>query len=181
MTWEQRVLADDPTLEASQNIPDFPYANNAELLGFKGISEGSLDQVADAWEEALAADRPVLDEAVTDPRSAAAAAAHPLRVSQADGPGAGQARPERSQDHRTVDQGQAPGLHHPLKGPDHKRPARPLSSGPTGARFYPYSTERARRRSSEPRKRCEGWSAWRRRQAFAGSLSRYSLGLKRRT
>jgi pyruvate dehydrogenase (quinone) len=67
VTWEQRVLAGDPKLEASQNIPNFPYARYAEMLGFKGIRVDSPDQVADAWEEALAADRPVLYEAVTDP------------------------------------------------------------------------------------------------------------------
>src|ERR671932_554468 len=67
VTWEQRVLAGDPKLEASQNIPDFPYAGFAEMCGFRGIRVDSPDQVADAWEEALAADRPVLYEAVTDP------------------------------------------------------------------------------------------------------------------
>jgi pyruvate dehydrogenase (quinone) len=67
VTWEQRVLAGDPKLEASQVIPDFPYARFAELLGLKGIRVDSPDQVADAWDEALAADRPVLYEAVTDP------------------------------------------------------------------------------------------------------------------
>ena len=67
VTWEQRVLAGDPKLDASQNIPDFPYARFAELLGFKGIRVDSPDQVADAWDEALATDRPVLYEAVTDP------------------------------------------------------------------------------------------------------------------
>jgi pyruvate dehydrogenase (quinone) len=67
VTWEQRVLAGDPKLKASQNIPDFPYARYAEILGFKGIRVDSPDQVADAWEEALAAERPVVYEAVTDP------------------------------------------------------------------------------------------------------------------
>jgi pyruvate dehydrogenase (quinone) len=67
VTWEQRVLAGDPKLNASQNIPDFPYARYAEMLGFKGIRVDSPDQVSGAWEEALAADRPVLYEAVTDP------------------------------------------------------------------------------------------------------------------
>ena len=32
VTWEQRVLAGDPKLPASQVIPDFPYARYAELL-----------------------------------------------------------------------------------------------------------------------------------------------------
>jgi pyruvate dehydrogenase (quinone) len=67
VTWEQRVLAGDPKLEASQVIPDFPYAAYGELLGFEGIRVDAPDQVAPAWERALAADRPVVYEAVVDP------------------------------------------------------------------------------------------------------------------
>jgi pyruvate dehydrogenase (quinone) len=57
----------DPKYEASQVLPDFPYARYAELLGFKGIRVDDPDAVGAAWDEALAADRPVLVEAVTDP------------------------------------------------------------------------------------------------------------------
>jgi pyruvate dehydrogenase (quinone) len=67
VTWEQRVLSGDPKLEASQVIPDFPYADYAEMLGLKGIRVDHPDAVGDAWDEALAADRPVVYEAVTDP------------------------------------------------------------------------------------------------------------------
>jgi pyruvate dehydrogenase (quinone) len=67
VTWEQRVLAGDPKLKASQVIPDFPYARFAELLGLKGIRVDSPERVAPAWDDALAADRPVLYEAITDP------------------------------------------------------------------------------------------------------------------
>jgi pyruvate dehydrogenase (quinone) len=67
VTWEQRVLAGDPKLETSQNLPDFPFARYAEMLGFKGIRVDSPDQVADAWDEALGADRPMVYEAITDP------------------------------------------------------------------------------------------------------------------
>jgi pyruvate dehydrogenase (quinone) len=67
VTWEQRVMAGDPRLEASQDVPDFPYARYAELLGFKGIRVDGPDQVGPAWDEALTADRPVVYEAVTDP------------------------------------------------------------------------------------------------------------------
>ncbi len=67
VTWEQRVLAGDPKLEASQVIPSFPFARYAEMLGFKGIRVDSPDQVADAWDEALAERRPVVYEAITDP------------------------------------------------------------------------------------------------------------------
>ncbi|HEX3317929.1 MAG TPA: thiamine pyrophosphate-requiring protein [Solirubrobacteraceae bacterium] len=67
VTWEQRVLAGDPKLDASQALPDFPYARYAELLGLKGIRVDDPDDVGDAWDEALAADRPVVYEAITDP------------------------------------------------------------------------------------------------------------------
>jgi pyruvate dehydrogenase (quinone) len=67
VTWEQRVLAGDPKLEVSQVLPDFPYAQYAELLGLHGIRVDSPDQIAGAWDEAFAAERPVLIEAVTDP------------------------------------------------------------------------------------------------------------------
>ena len=67
VTWEQRVLAGDPKLEMSQVLPDFPYAGYAELVGLKGIRVDSPDRVADAWDEALASDGPVVYEAVTDP------------------------------------------------------------------------------------------------------------------
>jgi pyruvate dehydrogenase (quinone) len=67
VTWEQRVLAGDPKLQASQQIPDFPYADYARSLGLHGIRVDSPDQVADAWDEALDAGRPVLLEAITDP------------------------------------------------------------------------------------------------------------------
>ncbi|MFL5782100.1 MAG: thiamine pyrophosphate-requiring protein [Thermoleophilaceae bacterium] len=67
VTWEQRVLSGDPKLESSQVLPDFPFARYAELLGLRGIRVDSPDQVAGAWDEALASDRPVVYEAVTDP------------------------------------------------------------------------------------------------------------------
>ena len=67
VTWEQRVMEGDPKFAPSQDIPDFPYARFAELLGLKGIRVDAPDAVGPAWDEALAADRPVVFEAVTDP------------------------------------------------------------------------------------------------------------------
>jgi pyruvate dehydrogenase (quinone) len=67
VTWEQRALEGDPKFEASQDIPDFPYARYAELVGLKGVRVESPDAIADAWDEVLAADRPAVLEAVTDP------------------------------------------------------------------------------------------------------------------
>jgi pyruvate dehydrogenase (quinone) len=67
VTWEQRALAGDPKYEASQNLPDFPYARYAESLGFLGLRVDKPEDIAPAWERAFAADRPVLLEACTDP------------------------------------------------------------------------------------------------------------------
>lgn len=67
VTWEQRVMEGDPKFEASQNIPDVPYHLYAESIGLKGILVDQESDVASAWEQAFAAERPVLIEFRTDP------------------------------------------------------------------------------------------------------------------
>ncbi len=67
VTWEQRAMSGDPKVIESQEIPDFPYARYADLIGFKGIRVERPEQVGPAWDEALSADRPVVLEAITDP------------------------------------------------------------------------------------------------------------------
>jgi pyruvate dehydrogenase (quinone) len=67
VTWEQRAMEGDPRFDASQDLPDFPYARYAELIGLKGIRVDDPDDVGTAWDQALAADRPVVLEAITDP------------------------------------------------------------------------------------------------------------------
>ena len=67
VTWEERVQLGDGKTESTQSIPDVPYHKYAELLGLKGIFVDHPDRVAAAWDEALAADRPVILEAFTDP------------------------------------------------------------------------------------------------------------------
>ena len=67
VTWEERVLAGDPKFEATQDLPNFPYAEYAKSLGLGGIRVSSPDALAAAWEQALASDRPFLLEAMTDP------------------------------------------------------------------------------------------------------------------
>src|SRR6185369_8380676 len=69
VTWEQRAMSGDPKFEGSQDLPDFPYARYAELVGLKGIRTDDPDAVGDCWDEALAADRPVVFEVVTDPNT----------------------------------------------------------------------------------------------------------------
>jgi pyruvate dehydrogenase (quinone) len=67
VTWEQRAMSGDPKFPGSQELPDFPYAQYAELLGLEGIRVSSPEEVPAAWDRALAAERPVVFEAVTDP------------------------------------------------------------------------------------------------------------------
>jgi pyruvate dehydrogenase (quinone) len=67
VTWEQRVLQGDPRYEASQDIPDFPYARFADMIGLAGIRVDDPEMVGEAWDEALTAGRPAVLEAITDP------------------------------------------------------------------------------------------------------------------
>jgi pyruvate dehydrogenase (quinone) len=67
VTWEQRVMAGDPKFEASQDIPDVPFDRYAELIGLRGIRVDAPQQIESAWRDALAADRPVVINAYTDP------------------------------------------------------------------------------------------------------------------
>jgi pyruvate dehydrogenase (quinone) len=67
VTWEQRAFAGDPKFKGSQDLPDFPFARYAELLGLTGITMQTPDQIAPGWDQALAARTPVVIEAHTDP------------------------------------------------------------------------------------------------------------------
>jgi pyruvate dehydrogenase (quinone) len=67
VTWEQRVMNGDPKFNASQQIPNVPYHRFAELIGLTGIYVDKAEQLADAWETALAAKRPVVLEVKCDP------------------------------------------------------------------------------------------------------------------
>ncbi|MGA3035910.1 MAG: thiamine pyrophosphate-requiring protein [Vulcanimicrobiaceae bacterium] len=70
VTWEMRIESGDPKFDASQQLPDFPYAKYAESLGLKGIRVDRPEDVGAAWDAALSADRPVVYEAYTDPNVA---------------------------------------------------------------------------------------------------------------
>jgi pyruvate dehydrogenase (quinone) len=66
VTWEMRAMAGDATYEASQDVPEFPYAQYAQLLGLNGIRVDHPDQVGPAWERAFAADPPTIVEVIAD-------------------------------------------------------------------------------------------------------------------
>jgi pyruvate dehydrogenase (quinone) len=67
VTWELRAMGGSPQFLPSQHLPDFPYAGYARSLGLRGILVEKPEDVAPAWDEAMAADRPCLVEFVTDP------------------------------------------------------------------------------------------------------------------
>ena len=67
VTWEQRSTEGDPKFEGSQDLPAFPYAQYARMLGLLGRRVENPADIAGAWDEALAADRPMLLEMVIDP------------------------------------------------------------------------------------------------------------------
>ena len=67
VTWEMRAMAGAPKLEASQELPDFPYAGYAHALGLFGLRVEHPSEIGPAWDRAFSAGGPVLVEALTDP------------------------------------------------------------------------------------------------------------------
>jgi pyruvate dehydrogenase (quinone) len=70
VTWEQRVMDGNPRFDASQDIPNVPYARFADLIGLRGIFVDDPEKLGDAWDQALSSDRPVILEVKTDPEVA---------------------------------------------------------------------------------------------------------------
>src|SRR5207237_4190278 len=56
-----------PKCDASQEIPDFVYAQYAQSLGLRGVKIERPGEVGKLLDLALSADRPCLIEAVVDP------------------------------------------------------------------------------------------------------------------
>jgi pyruvate dehydrogenase (quinone) len=67
VTWEERVQLGVGKTESTQSIPDMAYHEYAALLGLKGIVVRDPEKIGAAWDEALAADRPVILNIYTDP------------------------------------------------------------------------------------------------------------------
>lgn len=59
-------IAGDPRWDTAQLVESMDYAGYAELLGFKGIRVEDPDDIDAAWDQAFAADRPVLLSVKTD-------------------------------------------------------------------------------------------------------------------
>jgi pyruvate dehydrogenase (quinone) len=67
VTWEQRVMAGMPKFEPSQEVPSFPYARYAQLVGLDGIEVDKPEQIGAALDRALAATKPTVIEVHVDP------------------------------------------------------------------------------------------------------------------
>jgi pyruvate dehydrogenase (quinone) len=67
VTWEMRAMQGAPSFTPSQTLPDVDYAAFAASLGLRAITVDKPDQVAAAWQQALAADRPTVLDVHTDP------------------------------------------------------------------------------------------------------------------
>jgi pyruvate dehydrogenase (quinone) len=67
VTWEMRAMEGAPKFVESQTLPDYSYAAYATTVGFHSIEVTQPDQIADAWRQALSADRPSLIDFHTDP------------------------------------------------------------------------------------------------------------------
>ncbi|HEY6797046.1 MAG TPA: thiamine pyrophosphate-requiring protein [Kineosporiaceae bacterium] len=66
VTWELRAMGGSPQFLPSQELPSFPFAQYAASLGLLGIRVEKPDELDDAWERALTADRPAVVEVLTD-------------------------------------------------------------------------------------------------------------------
>jgi pyruvate dehydrogenase (quinone) len=67
VTWEMRAMGGFPKFEASQKLPDVPYAGFAQSIGLAGVRVDDPARIGAAWDGALSADRPFVLEAITDP------------------------------------------------------------------------------------------------------------------
>jgi pyruvate dehydrogenase (quinone) len=67
VTWELRAMEGSPKFTKSQALPDVDFASFAASLGLQAITVTDPDEIAPAWQRALAADRPTVLDVHTDP------------------------------------------------------------------------------------------------------------------
>jgi pyruvate dehydrogenase (quinone) len=67
VTWEMRAMMGDPKFQPSQDLPEMNYAKYADLIGLRGYRLDKPGDVGAVWDHALADDKPVVIDAVTDP------------------------------------------------------------------------------------------------------------------
>jgi pyruvate dehydrogenase (quinone) len=67
VSWEQREMDGFPRFAQSQDLPDFPAADYAHLLGLAGERVTDTTDLPQAWQRAFTADRPYVLDIITDP------------------------------------------------------------------------------------------------------------------
>lgn len=67
VTWELRAMGGAPTFSESQRLPDISYSDFAESLGLQGIYVDDPSRIGEAWDRALAANRPTVLDVRVDP------------------------------------------------------------------------------------------------------------------
>ncbi|AYF79228.1 thiamine pyrophosphate-requiring protein [Nocardia yunnanensis] len=67
VTWELRAMGGAPKFEQSQTLPEVSYAEIARAAGLAAMVIDKPDDVAPAWQAALASDRPMVLDFHTDP------------------------------------------------------------------------------------------------------------------
>jgi pyruvate dehydrogenase (quinone) len=67
VTWEMRAMGGAPKFVESQALPDVDYAGFAASLGLNALAVKDPDELADAWRQALSAERPSVLDVYTDP------------------------------------------------------------------------------------------------------------------
>jgi pyruvate dehydrogenase (quinone) len=67
VTWEMRAMGGAPKFVESQALPDVDYAGFAASLGLNALAVKDPDELADAWRQALSAERPTVLDVYTDP------------------------------------------------------------------------------------------------------------------
>jgi pyruvate dehydrogenase (quinone) len=67
VTWELRAMGGTPAFVESQALPEMSYADFAASIGLGAITVEGPEQLADAWRQALSADRPFVLDVHCDP------------------------------------------------------------------------------------------------------------------
>jgi pyruvate dehydrogenase (quinone) len=67
VTWELRAMGGTPRFVESQGLPEMSYADFAASIGLGSVTVRDPEELAGAWKEALAADRPFLIDVHCDP------------------------------------------------------------------------------------------------------------------
>ncbi|CQD08675.1 thiamine pyrophosphate protein [Mycobacterium lentiflavum] len=67
VTWEMRAMGGAPKFAESQVLPDVDFAAFASGLGLNALAIKDPEELANAWRQALSADRPTVLDVYTDP------------------------------------------------------------------------------------------------------------------